>query len=196
MLRRPRWQTDGRTSAEGHPRVHRRRTAKEDPKIQYTRLVKKTRERVPMKNVRNGRRMGRSGAGKLLGQIRQILAEAAEEGIVSTNVAAMVKLKNEPSTEEAWTFLTLEEQEAVLSGDEIPEWGRDLIARGPRLGRPSRLARAAVPRMVAKGVRHHHQCVGHARVQWASLPMLWSIVGSAIVVSILSWTTRRRGYYG
>jgi len=114
-------------------------------KIQYTRLVKKTRERVPMKNVRNGRRMGRSGAGKLLGQIRQILAEAAEEGIVSTNVAAMVKLKNEPSTEEAWTFLTLEEQEAVLSGDEIPEWGRDLIARGPRLGRPSRHSTASPP---------------------------------------------------
>jgi uncharacterized membrane protein YeaQ/YmgE (transglycosylase-associated protein family) len=34
------------------------------------------------------------------------------------------------------------------------------------------------------------------RVGNENFPVLWSIVGSAIVVSVLSWTTRRRGYYG
>jgi uncharacterized membrane protein YeaQ/YmgE (transglycosylase-associated protein family) len=33
------------------------------------------------------------------------------------------------------------------------------------------------------------------RVGNEAFPVFWSIVGSALVVSVLSWTTRRRGYY-
>jgi uncharacterized membrane protein YeaQ/YmgE (transglycosylase-associated protein family) len=33
------------------------------------------------------------------------------------------------------------------------------------------------------------------RIGKEPFPVLWSIVGSALVVSVLSWTTRGRGYY-
>lgn len=65
---------------------------------------------------------------QILRLVRKGLGAALDEGMVDENIAVGVTVPRQPApTEEPWTWLTLEEQEALLGCAEIPEAWRWIL---------------------------------------------------------------------
>ncbi len=62
-----------------------------------------------------GRSLSRASAKHCLGLVRRALAAAADEGLVSDNVAIDVRMPKTSSDKQAWTYLEQHEVEAVLA---------------------------------------------------------------------------------
>lgn len=82
---------------------------------------------------RGTRKIARATVQRVLALVSTVFAEAVDRGIRVDNPCLGVRIKKKKeqtseSEEEAWDFLRLEEQEAVLACDQIPEWGRCMLA--------------------------------------------------------------------
>ncbi len=64
----------------------------------------------------------------IFGLLRVLFVTAQREGLVASNPCAAVRLRPPPRPHEPWTWLTLDEQRAVLTCTAIPEADRLLIA--------------------------------------------------------------------
>lgn len=78
------------------------------------------------KRIATERALSRSRIGGLLSFVRRVFNEALEDELIETNPAREVRPPKERRTDEPWTYLTLEEQHALLL--HVPEAERPLIA--------------------------------------------------------------------